>query len=185
MANTKNNHEDVITQIEANRTHLIRIEKKLDALLKSPVEEVKEEKFDVLQENDCVNTTEEGRKELFPLLEKGGMRCPSPQELAGDRRIVIEVDPSWHIDVMYTELPPNLSMPEFRRRLEGTIASRKAEQEASKLSKLKFGVKVMTPQGEGFYHYHDGQKEENAPHWISLSDGTTDYFSLSDITIVG
>ena len=136
-----------------------------------------------LQQGDIVATTADNRKYLFKSLEIAGLRCPSHSELKGDANIVVDIDPKWHVDVLWTDTSATLTLPEFRRRLEGTIASRKAEQEASKLSKLKFGVKVKTPKGDGLYWYVDALSHDT--HWTSYPDGTCDFNPLSDITIVG
>lgn len=54
------------------------------------------------------------------------------------------------------------------------IATKERED---KLSKLVFGAKVMTPRGEGMYHYNDVYN-----HWVVFPKGEVENFHPDDIT---
>jgi hypothetical protein len=58
-------------------------------------------------------------------------------------------------------------------------AKRKEAERAEKLSKLKFGVRVMTPDGEGIFHEYSA----GVGHWVIFPYGTRN-FTLDEITIL-
>jgi len=68
---------------------------------------------------------------------------------------------------------------EFRRRLLGTIAKRKEAERAEKVAALKFGVRVMTPDGEGIFH----ERSAGVGHWVIFPNGQRN-FTLDEINIL-
>jgi hypothetical protein len=58
-------------------------------------------------------------------------------------------------------------------------ARRKEAERAEKVKALKFGVRVMTPDGEGIFH----ESSAGVGHWVIFPHGQRN-FTLDEITII-
>jgi hypothetical protein len=87
----------------------------------------------------------------------------------------------YHEGLLKMDAPREGSLPfaEFRRRLLGTIAKRKEAERAEKVAKLGFGVRVMTPDGEGIFH----ESSAGVGNWVIFPKGQRN-FTLDEITIL-
>jgi hypothetical protein len=98
--------------------------------------------------DQCRCSLEEAQ-ELMQIAENAGMRVSDVDGSTGGVYLYQENFLHQIHGNSFSEKP--IPFPEFRRRLLGTIARRKEAELAEKVKALKFGVRVMTPDGEGVY----------------------------------
>jgi hypothetical protein len=71
---------------------------------------------------------------------------------------------------------------EITSHLAAEQAKRKEAERADKLSKLKFGVRVMTPDGEGIYLIETIAFP--SAHRVVFADGRLKHYLIDELTIL-